>query len=222
MGLDWQVIVVSSSKSVELIHMWAIHRDWDGHWTNLHTYITKFHNLKSQFIDTLGSWFWTIHARCSSVESSSDVFTNDNKAMKVSKLFICAPSHPPPQKTSLKVATHLATVPVSGKIMLQCLLWSFLGHCLFVLNWGLSIASRRKTGDEYPPLAKSATSERTSGFRVGSFTSFFFSKELLVPRVDWLVTEQLSAQSRLDPRGELCCFWCPNKLEPLLLAHLTH
>jgi hypothetical protein len=36
------------------------------------------------------------------------------------------------------------------------------------------------------------------------------------------VTEQLSAQSRLDPRGELCCFWCPNKLEPLLLAHLTH
>ncbi len=30
-------------------------------------------------------------------------------------------------------------------------------------------------------------------------------------RVDWLVIEHLSAQVRLDPRGELCCFWCPNK-----------
>jgi hypothetical protein len=58
----------------------------------LHTCITKFHNLKSLFIDTLDSWFWTIHARCSSMESSSDVFTNDHKALKVSKLFICAPS----------------------------------------------------------------------------------------------------------------------------------
>jgi hypothetical protein len=57
----------------------------------LHTCTTKFHNLKSQFIDTLDSWFWTIHARCSSMESPSDVFTNDNKALKVSKLFHLCP-----------------------------------------------------------------------------------------------------------------------------------
>jgi hypothetical protein len=25
------------------------------------------------------------------------------------------------------------------------------------------------------------------------------------------VTKHLSAQGRLDPRGGLCCFWCPNK-----------
>jgi hypothetical protein len=30
-------------------------------------------------------------------------------------------------------------------------------------------------------------------------------------RVDWLVTEHLSTQERLDPRRGLCCFWCPNK-----------
>jgi hypothetical protein len=64
----------------------------------------------------------------------------------------------------------------------------YLGHCLFVLNWAFSIASRRKTGDEYPPV-------------------FIFFKELLFPRVDWLVTKQLSAQGRPDPRGELHCFF---------------
>jgi hypothetical protein len=31
-------------------------------------------------------------------------------------------------------------------------------------------------------------------------------------RVDQLVTKHLSVQARLDPRGRLCCFWCPNKI----------
>jgi hypothetical protein len=30
-------------------------------------------------------------------------------------------------------------------------------------------------------------------------------------RVDWLVTEHLSAQCRPDPRGGLNCLWCANK-----------
>jgi hypothetical protein len=30
-------------------------------------------------------------------------------------------------------------------------------------------------------------------------------------RVDCLVIEHLIAQGKLDPRGELCCFWCPKK-----------
>jgi len=30
-------------------------------------------------------------------------------------------------------------------------------------------------------------------------------------KVDRSVTEHLSAQLRSDPRGGLCCFWCPNK-----------
>ncbi len=25
------------------------------------------------------------------------------------------------------------------------------------------------------------------------------------------MSDHLSAQGRLDPRGGLCCFWCPNK-----------
>jgi hypothetical protein len=41
-------------------------------------------------------------------------------------------------------------------------------------------------------------------------------------RVEQLVSEHLSAQGRLNPRVRLCCFWCLNKLEFLLLAHLTH
>jgi hypothetical protein len=52
-------------------------------------------------------------------------------------------------------------------------------------------------------------------------------KHLVVAfRVDGLVTKHLSSQGRPDPREGLCCFWCPNKtrtkLEPFLLAHLTH
>ncbi len=34
---------------------------------------------------------------------------------------------------------------------------------------------------------------------------------LITCKVDWLVTEHSSAQGRLDPKGELYCFWCPNK-----------
>jgi hypothetical protein len=30
-------------------------------------------------------------------------------------------------------------------------------------------------------------------------------------KVNWLMTEHLSVQGRQDPRGGLCCFWCPNK-----------
>jgi hypothetical protein len=69
--------------------------------------------------------------------SSSDVFTNDNKALKVSKL-------------SLKV-TWLLFLYQENSCFNAAM--EYLGHCLFVLNWALSIASRRKTGDENPPLA---------------------------------------------------------------------
>jgi hypothetical protein len=31
------------------------------------------------------------------------------------------------------------------------------------------------------------------------------------PRVEQLVSKHLSTQGRLDPRGGLCCFGCPNK-----------
>jgi hypothetical protein len=31
-------------------------------------------------------------------------------------------------------------------------------------------------------------------------------------RVERLVSKQLSAQGRPDPRGGLCCFWYPNKI----------
>jgi hypothetical protein len=41
-------------------------------------------------------------------------------------------------------------------------------------------------------------------------------------KVDWSVIKYLSAQGRLDLRGGLCCFWCPNKSELLLLMHLNH
>jgi len=34
---------------------------------------------------------------------------------------------------------------------------------------------------------------------------------LQVARVDRSVIEHLSTQGKLDPRGGLCCFWCPNK-----------
>ncbi len=44
--------------------------------------------------------------------------------------------------------------------------------------------------------------------------TFFFSdvaQFAIIHRVDQLVTEHLNAQGSLDPRGGLCCFWCPNK-----------
>ncbi len=41
-------------------------------------------------------------------------------------------------------------------------------------------------------------------------------------RVDQPVTEHLSTQGRPDPRGGLLCYGVQTKLEPLLLAHLTH
>jgi hypothetical protein len=40
------------------------------------------------------------------------------------------------------------------------------------------------------------------------FHSFSFG---YVSRVDWSVTKHLSAQGRPNPKGGLCCFWCPNK-----------
>jgi hypothetical protein len=48
---------------------------------------------------------------------------------------------------------------------------------------------------------------------VGSWSLLFWNGETKtqVGRVDWLVTEHLSTQGRPDPRGRLCCFWCPNK-----------
>ncbi len=32
-----------------------------------------------------------------------------------------------------------------------------------------------------------------------------------ISRVNWSITEYLSTQGRLDPRGGLCCLWCSNK-----------
>jgi len=46
-------------------------------------------------------------------------------------------------------------------------------------------------------------------------------KESNPTRVDRPVTKHLSTQSRPDPRGGLCCLWCPNKTSTLLLVHLT-
>jgi hypothetical protein len=40
-------------------------------------------------------------------------------------------------------------------------------------------------------------------------------------RVDWLVTEHLSAQGRPDSRGGLIVYGVQTKLELLLLRHLT-
>jgi hypothetical protein len=31
-------------------------------------------------------------------------------------------------------------------------------------------------------------------------------------RLNQLVTEHLSTQGRPDPKGVLCCFWCPNNI----------
>ncbi len=50
---------------------------------------------------------------------------------------------------------------------------------------------------------------------------FFFYILTMSIRVDWLVTKHLSAQGRPDPRGRLCCLWCPKILEYLLLTYLT-
>jgi hypothetical protein len=36
------------------------------------------------------------------------------------------------------------------------------------------------------------------------------------------VSEHLSTQGRPDTRGGLHCFWCPQKIEPLVLVCLTH
>ncbi len=41
-------------------------------------------------------------------------------------------------------------------------------------------------------------------------------------KVDWLVTEHFSAQGRLDPRGGLYCFWCPNKTSTPLFGCIWH
>jgi hypothetical protein len=41
-------------------------------------------------------------------------------------------------------------------------------------------------------------------------------------RVEWPVSEHVSAQDRLDTRGGLCCSGVHTKLEPLLSMHLAH
>jgi hypothetical protein len=41
-------------------------------------------------------------------------------------------------------------------------------------------------------------------------------------QVNYSVTEHLSTQGKLDPRGGLRSFCVPTKLEQLLLAHLVH
>jgi hypothetical protein len=46
---------------------------------------------------------------------------------------------------------------------------------------------------------------------LGAGSSNFFCISFTWGRVDWPVTEHLSAEGRSDPRGGLCCFWCPNK-----------
>ncbi len=38
-----------------------------------------------------------------------------------------------------------------------------------------------------------------------------FFKIFYLTRVNWPVTKHLNTQGRPDPRGELRCFWCPNK-----------
>jgi len=38
-----------------------------------------------------------------------------------------------------------------------------------------------------------------------------FFKIVYLTRVNWPVTKHLNTQGRPDPRGELRCFWCPNK-----------
>jgi len=39
-----------------------------------------------------------------------------------------------------------------------------------------------------------------------------FVLKIRTTKVEWPVTEHLSAQGRPDPRGGVCCFWCPNKI----------
>jgi hypothetical protein len=88
----------------------------------------------------------------------------------------------------------------------------FGGHVLsyFVLEVGFSVGwwdlpwSERVLPffEQVPPLFADLGCRKRKHFFCSSFTW---------GRVDWPVTEQLSAQGRSDPRGGLCCFWCPNK-----------
>jgi hypothetical protein len=55
-----------------------------------------------------------------------------------------------------------------------------------------------------------------------SWTLEYIQKVLNVTKVEQLMNNHLNAQGKLNLRGGLYSFGVQTKLEPLLLAHMTH